>query len=324
MQKIIDLVLLLGQTDASVMIAGETGTKKDKIAEIIHQNSPRARFPFIKINCGALSAGPLESELFGNVTSSSTSATRNTPGMLNMADKGTLFLKDISYMPLPLQVKLFSVLDDRQFVPVGCENKNNADFRIIAATHHPLWEEVNNHKFREDLFYRLNVLQVHLPPLRERQEDVRYLLDHFLRKFTKELNKTIVGFAPSAMQALLKFHYPCNINELSSIVEYAVNICGRNTISTEHLPQYIFDLQIEKTIQLPVSVTDKVSSPERVLEQGKSSSHSEGLESWSEIERKLVVDALKEQGGNRTKAAQALGWGRMKLWRKMKKYGLQE
>ncbi len=320
MQKVFDLVLLLAQTDASVMITGETGTGKDKIAEIIHQKSSRARFPFIKINCGALPPGLLESELFGHVKGSFTGATRNKPGLFSLADKGTLFLTEIGDMPLPLQVKLLSVLDDRQFVPVGGENKISVDIRIIAATHRPLREQVNNHKFREDLFYRLNVLQVHLPPLREREGDVRYLLDHFLQKFTKALNKTIVGFSPTAMQALLKYHYPGNIRELSNIVEYAVNICGKKKISTEHLPSYIFELQIEETSE-PSAV-----GPETVFEREKNSTstNAESLESWSEIERQLIVDALKDQGGNRTKAAQNLGWGRMKLWRKMKKYGLQQ
>jgi PAS domain S-box-containing protein len=324
MQKVFDLVPLLAQTDASVMITGETGTGKDKIAEIIHQKSSRARFPFIKINCGALPPGLLESELFGHVKGSFTGATRNKPGMFSLADKGTLFLTEIGDMPLPLQVKLLSVLDDRQFVPVGGENIISVDVRIIAATHRPLREQVSNHTFREDLFYRLNVLQVHLPPLREREGDVRYLLDHFLQKFTKALNKTIVGFAPSAMDALLNFHYPGNIRELSNIVEYAVNICSRKKISTEHLPPYIFDLQLEETSQPLEAGLETVLLSERVFEQDQKSKHSERLESWSEIERQLVVDTLKEQGGNRTKAAETLGWGRMKLWRKMKKYGLQK
>ena len=324
MQKVFDLVLLLAQTDTSVMITGETGTGKDKIAEIIHQRSSRARFPFIKINCGALPSGLLESELFGHVKGAFTGATRDKPGLFSLADKGTLFLTEIGDMPLPLQVKLLSVLDDRQFVPVGGENTISVDVRIIAATHRFLREQVNKHKFREDLFYRLNVLPVHLPPLREREGDVRYLLDHFLQKFTKTLSKTIVGFVPSAMQALLEFNYPGNIREISNIVEYAVNICGRKKISTEHLPPYIFEQHFKETSQPPEVELDKVAPPETGLERKKSSTHSESHESWSEIERQLIVDILKEQRGNRTKASEVLGWGRMKLWRKMKKYGLQE
>ena len=208
MQKVFDMILLLAQTDTSVMITGETGTGKDKVAEIIHQKSSRARFPFIKINCGALPPGLLESELFGHVKGSFTGATRNKPGMFSLADKGTLFLTEIGDMPLPLQVKLLSVLDDREFIPVGGENKISVDVRIIAATHRPLRDQVRKHKFREDLFYRLNVLQIHLPPLREREGDVRYLLDYFLQKFTKALNKPIVGFAPEGHAGSAQFPVP--------------------------------------------------------------------------------------------------------------------
>ncbi len=324
MQKVFDMILLLARTDASVMITGETGTGKDKIAEIIHQKSSRARYPFIKINCGALPPGLLESELFGHVKGSFTGATRNKPGMFSLADKGTIFLTEIGDMPLPLQVKLLSVLDDREFVPVGGENKISVDVRIIAATHRPLREQVSKHRFREDLFYRLNVLQVHLPPLREREGDVRYLLDYFLQKFIKALNKTIVGFAPNAMQALLNFQYPGNIRELSNIVEYAVNICGRKKISMDHLPPYIFDQQFEEKSRLADIKPEKAATPRSMVDRESFGMPSDNLESWSGIERQLIVDILTEHRGNRTKAAEDLGWGRMKLWRKMKKYGLQE
>lgn len=322
MQKVFDMIPLLAQTDASVMITGETGTGKDKIAEIIHQKSARARFPFIKINCGALPPGLLESELFGHVKGAFTGASRNKPGMFSLADKGTLFLTEIGDMPLPLQVKLLSVLDDREFIPVGAEQKVSVDVRIIAATHRPLREQVRNSTFREDLFYRLNVLHIHLPPLREREGDVRYLLDFFLQRFTKALSKTIVGFAPNAMQVLLPYTYPGNIRELSNIIEYAVNICSRRKINTDHLPPYLLeqspqDVPIPEPKSLHVEVDDK-PSPDRER------TRQENQESWTDIERRLIVETLKEHGGNRTRVAETLGWGRMKLWRKMKKYGLQD
>ncbi len=323
MQKVFDMILLLAQTDTSVMITGETGTGKDKVAEIIHQKSSRARFPFIKINCGALPPGLLESELFGHVKGAFTGATRNKPGMFSLADKGTLFLTEIGDMPLPLQVKLLSVLDDREFVPVGGEHKISVDVRIIAATHRPLRDQVRKHKFREDLFYRLNVLQIHLPPLKEREGDVRYLLDYFLQKFTKALRKPIVGFAPKAMQTLLDFHYPGNVRELSNIVEYAVNVCTRKKINTDHLPPYIFDQQADR-MPLGTSTPGKAAIVSKNSDDMERHTAPSGtLESWSEIERQLIVDILKDHRGNRTRAAEELGWGRMKLWRKMKKYGLQ-
>lgn len=324
MQKVFDMIPLLARTDASVMITGETGTGKDKIAEIIHQKSSRARFPFIKINCGALPPGLLESELFGHVKGAFTGADRNKQGMFSLADKGTLFLTEIGDMPLPLQVKLLSVLDDREFVPVGGEQKVTVDVRIIAATHRPLREEVRTSSFREDLFYRLNVLHIHLPPLREREGDVRYLLDYFLQKRARALNKTIVGFAPDAMEKLLDYNYPGNIRELSNIVEYAVNICNRKKITAQHLPPYLFDQQLQMDTKAPED-TPRPQSPQlAATQQGSSTVTADAQESWTEIERQLIVDTLKEQGGNRTRTAQSLGWGRMKLWRKMKKYGLQD
>jgi transcriptional regulator with PAS, ATPase and Fis domain len=322
MQKVFDMIPLLAQTDASVMITGETGTGKDKIAEIIHQKSSRARFPFVKINCGALPPGLLESELFGHVKGAFTGATRNKPGMFSIADKGTLFLTEIGDMPLPLQVKLLSVLDDREFIPVGGEQNVSVDVRIIAATHRPLREQVANNTFREDLFYRLNVLHIHLPPLREREGDVRYLLDYFLQKFTKALSKTIVGFAPNAMQMLLPYTYPGNIRELSNIVEYSVNICNRKKINLDHLPPYLFDQQLQMTNQSPEFKTEQMMVQHEPL--NTKSATAVNQESWSDIERQMIVETLMEYGGNRTKVANSLGWGRMKLWRKMKKYGLQE
>jgi transcriptional regulator with PAS, ATPase and Fis domain len=305
------------------MITGETGTGKDKIAEIIHQKSSRARFPFIKINCGALPPGLLESELFGHVKGAFTGASRNKPGMFSLADKGTLFLTEIGDMPLPLQVKLLSVLDDREFIPVGGEQKITVDVRVIAATHRPLREKVRKNTFREDLFYRLNVLHIHLPPLREREGDVRYLLDYFLQKFTKALNKTIVGFAPNALQVLLPYGYPGNIRELSNIVEYAVNICNRKKINTDHLPPYLFEQQPQVNAPVSVSGTDPVKGHNEPPRHTKTA-NLDNRESWSDIERQLIVETLLEHGGNRTRVAKSLGWGRMKLWRKMKKYGLQE
>lgn len=320
MQKVFDMIPLMAHTDATVLITGETGTGKDKVAELIHRESDRARFPFIKINCGALPLGLLESELFGHVKGAFTGASRNKPGMFKMADRGTLFLTEIGDMPLPLQVKLLSVLDDRQFVPVGGEKSISVDVRIITATHRPLREQVRKNTFREDLYYRLNVLQIHMPPLRERDGDIRFLLDHFLDKYTRALGKTIVGFTPNVMQTLLEYPYPGNIRELSNIVEYAVNICKRKKISKEQLPPYLFEKQEVGTHQeepeLEYHHHQEHDIPER------NSNNDEAGDSWGDIERQMIVDALKVYGGNRNLAADSLGWGRMKLWRKMKKYKL--
>lgn len=321
MQKVFDLIPLLAQTEASVMITGETGTGKDKIAEIIHKKSARARFPFIKINCGALPPGLLESELFGHVKGAFTGATRNKRGMFELAHRGTLFLTEIGDMPLPLQVKLLSVLDDHEFVPVGGEQRVQVDVRIIAATHKPLREQMQNNEFREDLFYRLHVLHLHLPPLREREEDIRALLDHFLHKFAAGLGKQLVGFTPEAMQTLSDYTYPGNIRELSNIVEYAVNICKKKKIGKDILPPYILENSTQPRESLAsVAATPLAQSGVKIIMGAANGTPA--AETWDEIERQMIIETLKKFGGNRTKSAGELGWGRMKLWRKMKQYGL--
>ncbi len=323
MQKVFDMIPLMAHSDASVLITGETGTGKDKIAEVIHQESSRARFPFIKINCGALPLDLLESELFGHVKGAFTGASRNKLGMFKMADKGTLFLTEIGDMPLSLQVKLLSVLDDRKFRPVGGEHSVSVDVKIIVATHRPLRDQVRQNKFREDLFYRLNVLHIHVPPLREREDDVRYLLDHFLEKYARTLNKTIVGFTPSTMQTLLDYDYPGNIRELSNIVEYAVNICKRKKINRDHLPSYLFEHRLQEREKPDVEPKTEVFSPARDLPGSEAApGYSDRDDNWNDIERRMIIDTLKKHGGNRTQTSADLGWGRMKLWRKMKEYGL--
>lgn len=316
-QQVIDLLPVLSRTDSSVLITGETGTGKDRMAEIIHQNSSRNRYPFVKINCGALPAGLLESELFGHVKGSFTSATRDKIGMFQLADKGTVFLTEIGDMPLPLQVKLLSFLDDMEFIPVGGEKKVRVDVRIIAATHRPLREQVAHGDFREDLFYRLHVLHLNLPPLRERGDDIRLLLDHFLQQFAKKLQKAIVGISPEAMEVLAAYTYPGNVRELRNIVEYMVNVCRKKKIGIEMLPPYI--LESPRTIKEPEPKEPAVpfASVERIMP----ADHSREA-TWEEIERQLIVETLTRCSGNRTKAALALNWGRMKLYRKLKHYNL--
>ena len=326
MQQVFDKIPLISQTDASALITGETGTGKDKIAELIHRHSPRARFPFIKINCGALPLDLLESELFGHTKGAFTGATRNKAGMFKLADRGTLFLTEIGDMPLSLQVKLLSVLDDKQFYPIGGEQNVSVDVRIIAATHRSLREQVKNNKFREDLFYRLNVLYVHLPPLRERDVDIRYLLDHFLEKFMTGLGKNIVGFTAEAMDSLLSYNYPGNVREMSNIAEYAVNMCKDKKVGLEHLPSYIFETVPDSPVEAKLHEIDAFDSqPSQPLVKQKHSSAvlpEQKRESWNDIERQMIIDTLKEHFGSRKKAASHLKWTRMKLWRKMKKYGL--
>ena len=322
MRKVFSMIPVLAQTDASVLITGETGTGKDKVAEILHKKSERARYPFVKINCGALPLELLESELFGHVKGAFTGATRNKPGKFKLADKGTVFLTEIGDMPLPLQVKLLTVLDDRKFVPVGGEDEVNIDVRIVAATHRSLREQVRKGQFREDLFYRLNVLHVHLPPLREREGDVQYLLDHFLQKYAKALGKTLEGFAPGALHYLLSYSYPGNVRELSNIVEYAVNVGKKKKLNKEQLPQYLLEKQTD-TFALVQAENDVAEfDPPSEANREKVQEEAGERKTWNEIERQMIIDTLKQNKGNKTKTAESLGWGRMKLWRKMQKYEL--
>lgn len=322
MQAVFDVMPLMSQTEASILITGETGTGKDKIAEAIHRNSPRGKFQFVKINCGALPPDLLESELFGHVKGAFTGAVRDKPGMFKIADKGTIFLTEIGDMPLSLQVKLLSVLDDRAFYPVGGERKESVDVRVIAATHRSLREQVEAGAFREDLFYRLNVLHIHLPPLREREGDIRFLLDYFLQDYATRLGKEIQAFSDAALRHLLHYAYPGNIRELRNIVEYCANVCRKKNIGKEDLPAYLF-------AQVPAAPS-KTLAPDSIRRRetaGETAASAEDRQAasgdnWTEIEKRMILEALTASKGNRAKAAEKLGWGRTTLWRKIARYGL--
>ncbi len=318
MREVFDLIPLMAHTEASVLITGETGTGKDKVAEAIHKSSSRTGKPFIKINCGALPESLLESELFGYVKGAFTGAVKDKPGMFRLAQGGTLFLTEIGDMPLPLQVKLLSVLDDREFFPLGGEKKIKVDVRIIAATHRPLKQRVAAGEFREDLYYRLNVLHLHLPPLRERETDTRFLLNHFLRIFAERTGSSAKNFNDEALGRLMAYSFPGNIRELRNIVEYCVNICQNREIDVEHLPKYLFSSPVLIDANLPAEVkppvlVQVVPGPQPIQETGKD---------WLALEKELIINTLIQTRGNRSKAADILGWGRTTLWRKLKNHGL--
>lgn len=310
--KVFELMPIFARTDASVLITGETGTGKDLVAETLHKMSQRGRKSFIKVNCGALPETLLESELFGHVKGAFTGAVKDNVGMFRLAHGGTIFLTEIGDLSLPLQVKLLSVLDDQEFFPVGGNKKVKVDVRVIAATHRSLRDEVQAGNFREDLFYRLNVLRMHLPPLRERHGDINLLLDHFVKNFNRTSGKTVKRFTPKALSVLCNYQYPGNVRELRNIAEYCVNLCKKGTVSLRDLPQYVFD-----PIELPSrsSWSNTNTRPDTVDEQTKETG-------WAKVEKQMIVDALRETSGNRTKAAKRLGWGRTTLWRKIRKYQL--
>ncbi len=320
MQEIFELIPVLAQTDASVLITGETGTGKDKVAETIHKTSKRAHHPFIKINCGALPESLLESELFGHVRGAFTGATNDKPGMFRLAHGGTIFLTEIGDLPLPLQIKLLSVLDDHEFFPVGGSKKITVDVRIIAATHRSLQDHVRQGSFREDLFYRLNVLRLHLPALRDREGDIRLLLDHFLNKFDTQLNKGSRSFTKETSDILNDYNYPGNVRELRNIIEYAANICHDSQITHRDLPKYIFKPQFR-----PPSPTERDETSHHYLPTRQpltESPHRPQKGGWKVVEKEMILEALKKSSGNRSQACKILGWGRTTLWRKLKQYDL--
>jgi transcriptional regulator with PAS, ATPase and Fis domain len=284
--------------------------------------SPRAQGPFIKINCGALPENLLESALFGHTRGAFTGAVRDKPGRFHLADSGTVYLTEIGDLPLPLQVKLLTFLDDKEIIPLGGTRSARADVRLIAATHRNLQAMVREGSFREDLLFRLNVVRLEVPPLREREEDVRLLMEYFLNHFNKQFQKKINGFAPRAIETLTRYPYPGNVRELMNIVEYGANVCHEGTIQPEHLPDYLeapweSPSRHDPEFNLAETATRFALPDETVAERPTA----QNLD-WRELERRMIVEALLRSRGNRTKAAELLGWGRSTLWRKMKHHGL--
>lgn len=320
MERIFTMMSGIAQTDSSVLITGETGTGKDLLAEAIHNASSRAKGPFVKVNCGALPDQLLESELFGHCKGAFTGATENKPGRFRMAQGGTLFLTEIGDLPLALQVKLLTFLDDKVIHPLGSTKSINVDVRIIAATHRDLRQMVREGKFREDLLYRLNVVRFHMPPLRERGDDVQLFLNHFVHLFSEEFHKKVTGFSHDALFFLEHYSFPGNVRELRNIVEYCVNVCRNERIEIEHLPHYLMESGRTDDVQnMGGAAAPKVSEPQDV---GANLAVKSGNANWAELERRMILDALLTYHGRKSKAAEALGWSRSTLWRKMKEHGV--
>ena len=316
MTRLFQTVPLVAQNDSAVLITGETGTGKDVLAEAIHQASNRAKGPFVKINCGALPETLLESELFGHQKGAFTGAVENKPGRFRLAHNGTLYLTEIGDLPLPLQVKLLTFLDDKVVYPLGSAKGFQADVRVIAATHRNLDLMVKERKFREDLMFRLNVVRLHLPPLRERGDDIRLILDHFINIFATRFRKDINGLSKRALKTLLDYPFPGNVRELRNIVEYAVNICPKGQIQFTHLPAYLSDTKYHYDRSTP----EAGEASEWTASFVKSNSEQSSQKSWASFERDIIIEALVKSKGRRNKAADMLGWGRSTLWRKIKQY----
>jgi len=291
------------------------------VAEAIHLSSMRAKGPFIKINCGALPENLLESELFGHKRGAFTGAVEDKQGRFRMANNGTIYLTEIGDLPLSLQVKLLTFLDDKEFYPLGSNKPVKSNARVIAATHRDLNEMVRQGTFREDLKFRLKVIRIELPPLRERGDDVRLLMNHFLQHFSKKFNKRITGFSLNSIPIMLNYTYPGNVRELRNIVEFAVNLCQDEVIRREHLPSYLHEpiTMVVPVSDNPAATSSNTSTP---LMYRESLYKATGHFDWEKIEQQMIVEALAQSRGNRTGSAKLLGWGRATFYRKLKKYKL--
>ena len=302
MQQLFEILPVVAASDANVLIEGPTGTGKDLLAKIIHNTSPRKDRPFVKVNCAAMPDTLLESEMFGYVKGAFTGADRDKSGRFQEADGGSIFLDEIGDLPLSLQGKLLRVLEDREFYPLGSQKLHRVDVRIIAATNQGLKDLVQQKLFREDLYYRLNVMRLDLPPLKQRRGDVPLLIRRFLNQYNLTRSTAITTIAEDALELLLNYDYPGNVRELENIIEHACILCQGEAIERRHLPVYIQTKACPEDHSPPARTTDLESQPE-----------------W---ERRRLLQALEEHRWNRQKVAKALGMERTTLWRKMKKHRL--
>ena len=284
------------------MISGESGTGKELFAKAIHKNSKRKENPLISVNCAALSETLLESELFGHEKGAFTGADKPRDGLFISADKGTIFLDEIGEVPLSMQVKLLRVLQEKEIQKVGSDKVKNIDVRVIVATNKDLEKEVEKGAFRQDLFYRLNVINVKVPPLRDRADDIPLLAQKFLNKYAKENKKDIKGFTPMAMDALVKYSWPGNVRELENIIERAIILCLGQYICEKDLPSNVLkDYEPENLVRQQLTV---------------------GGKTLDEIESIALIETLRQTKGNKTEAARILNITRTTLNNKLKRHNL--
>ncbi len=305
MEEVMNLVGRVAASNATVLLRGESGTGKELIAKAIHYHSPRASRPLIKVNCAALPETLLESELFGHEKGAFTGATSRRIGRFEAADTGTLFLDEIGDIPPSVQVKLLRVLQEKEFERIGGNETIKVDVRLVAATNRDLEKAMKDGSFREDLYYRLNVVAVVLPPLRERKEDIPALMEHFLRKYGRENKKNIAGVTAETRDLLMRYSYPGNVRELENIIERAVVLTKGETITSADIPLHLKSGESEEKICVAKrdgSLTDTLDT----------------------VERGIIMEALKSAGGVQTRAAEKLGISERVLRYKLKKFKIKE
>ena len=296
-RRVFAVIDKVAPVDCNVLILGESGTGKELVARAIHRRSGRSERPFVSFNCGGFSEELISSELFGYEKGAFTGATATKIGLLESAAGGTVFLDEIGEMPLSMQVRLLRAIQERRILRVGGTRTIDLDIRLLAATNKDLKHEVTAGAFREDLFFRLNVVTIHLPPLRERQEDIAPLAAHFLEKYGRAFRKNVTAIEPEALQILAAYSYPGNVRELENIIERGVALAGDETLRVKDLPADLRQLSFDSV-------------------------EGEGLASLEEMERRYIARVLERTGYNKGLAAQILDIPRTTLWRKLKQYGL--
>jgi two-component system response regulator PilR (NtrC family) len=309
MTALYDLLEKVSPTKTNILITGESGTGKELVAKAIHYNSPRKEKPFVTLNCGAIPESLIESELFGHMKGAFTDAIATKKGLFEVADEGTIFLDEISELPLLMQVKLLRVLQDKEFKRVGGTEDIRVDVRIISATNKDLEEAVKEKHFREDLFYRLNVIQIKLPPLRDRKEDIQILANHFLKKYSEELSKSILRISPDAHQILLNYDYPGNVRELQNIIERAVALESSQELTLNNLSSYLNEQPFLKKGPIDIEIPSEGIDLEKMVE---------------DLERTLLLKALDRTKGIKKKAAELLHINFRSMRYRLEKYGLND